>query len=91
MEYKHMINVVWCVPGGGGSCSGYFKSPISSENVRKTGREVIDVPLPQQDYVPTLPPPPGPITTARTPSTFYISFRFFFLYIDEFLSIFMHA
>ncbi|XP_011309248.1 bone morphogenetic protein 1-like isoform X2 [Fopius arisanus] len=34
------------------------------------GREVIDVPLPQQDYVPSLPPPPpppGPITTAKTP------------------------
>ncbi|XP_008555290.1 cubilin isoform X1 [Microplitis demolitor] len=32
-----------------------------------TAREVIDVPLPQQDYVPSLsPPPPGPFTTAKT-------------------------
>ncbi|KAG7213761.1 hypothetical protein KM043_002984 [Ampulex compressa] len=32
-----------------------------------TAREVIDAPLPQQDYVPSLPPPPGRLTTARTP------------------------
>ncbi|XP_044013661.1 dorsal-ventral patterning tolloid-like protein 1 isoform X2 [Aphidius gifuensis] len=41
-----------------------------------TGREVIDAPLPQQNFVPSLspppqlqppPPPPGPITTAKSP------------------------
>ncbi|XP_012271298.1 cubilin isoform X3 [Orussus abietinus] len=32
-----------------------------------TAHEVVNVPLPQQDYVPSLPPPPGPFTTAKTP------------------------
>nr|XP_012232025.1 PREDICTED: dorsal-ventral patterning tolloid-like protein 1 isoform X3 [Linepithema humile] len=32
-----------------------------------TAREVIDAPLPQQDYVPSLPPPPGGLTTVRAP------------------------
>lgn len=34
-----------------------------------SGREVIDALPPQQDYDPSLPPPPGDLTTARAPST----------------------
>ncbi|EFN64302.1 Cubilin [Camponotus floridanus] len=56
--------MVWCVPGGGGFCRGILCIVTPSHN---SAREVIDAPLPQQDYVASLPPPPGGATTARVP------------------------
>jgi len=60
---------MWCVPGGGGCwVAGCFDLSQWSPD---SAREVIDAPLPQRDYIPrfSLPPPPGGLTTARTPST----------------------
>lgn len=58
--------MVWCVPGGGEYC--YF----DSSSFLNSAREVIEAPLPQQDHIPSLPPPPGHLTTAKTPSTLFI-------------------
>lgn len=69
-------NMVWCVPGGGGYCRGILCIVTPSHN---SAREVIDAPLPQQDYVASLPPPPGGATTARVPSMFALLVFIFFI------------
>lgn len=38
-----------------------------------SAREVIETSLPQQDYVASLSSPPGGVTTARSPSTFFFT------------------
>lgn len=70
--------MVWCVPGGGGYCRGVLCIVTPFLN---SAREVIDASLPQQDYVASLPPPPGGATaTARIPSTspLLVSFSIFY-------------
>lgn len=77
-------NMVWCVPGGGGYCRGILCIVTPSPN---SAREVIDAPLPQQDYVASLPPPPGGATTARIPSMFalLVSFLLCSLIIEDYM------
>ncbi|KAK2586442.1 hypothetical protein KPH14_010719 [Odynerus spinipes] len=45
------------------SCSYCY----SAHTILQVTREVIEAPLPQQDHIPSLPPPPGRLTTAKTP------------------------
>lgn len=76
--------MVWCVPGGGGYCRGVLCIVTSSLN---SAREVIDASLPQQDYVASLPPPPGGATTARIPSTsaLLVSFLLYSLIVENYV------
>lgn len=60
LKYTHDCYVNW---------SRLLLTTLMFWAIVNTAREVIDVPLPQQDYVPSLsPPPPGPFTTAKTSS-----------------------
>lgn len=72
--YRSYI-IIWCgvFPVVVDIVAGYFVSSPS----HNSAREVIDAPLPQQDYVASVPPPPGGATTARTPSM--SSFSIFFI------------
>ncbi|XP_043504117.1 dorsal-ventral patterning tolloid-like protein 1 isoform X1 [Polistes fuscatus] len=62
-----MASVLWHVSGNSYASPAFFLFLLLLCPHNTTAREVIEAPLPQQDHIPSLPPPPGRLTTAKAP------------------------
>ncbi|XP_035739919.1 dorsal-ventral patterning tolloid-like protein 1 isoform X7 [Vespa mandarinia] len=62
-----MASVLWHISGNSYASPAFVLLLLLLCPHNTTAREVIEAPLPQQDHIPSLPPPPGRLTTAKTP------------------------